>query len=244
MHMKRLRSVTWIAVAAIGALFASAEPPPASDASHTRAADKAALAPLQSLIGQWKGVGQPQRGSAKGSWSEKSDWAWRFAGGRAELVFHAPDGKYFSQARLRPAAKSGDFELLATLPDGNTEVRYTGTANPEGKLIVRADKAGAEAPAQVTIQTVANGDRMVMLYEQQAGDRLTRMAEVGSTREGVTFAAGSGKPECPVTGGVGTIAVQHNGQTYYVCCTGCRDLFLADPEGVLADYRARKAQKK
>ncbi len=242
--MKHLRLLVWIGLAATGALFAVGGPPPAADAKHTIAGDKTLLAPFQSLIGEWKGVGQPQRGSAKNSWSEKSDWAWNFADGRAEFVFHSPGGKYFSQARLRPLDKAGQFELLAALPDGKKDVRYTGAADADAKLVLKADKPQTELPAQVTIQTVAHGDRLVMLYEQQSGERLVRMAEVGSTREGATFAAGTGKPECPVTGGVGTIPVQHNGQTYYVCCTGCRDLFLADPEAVLAEYRAKKAVKK
>ncbi len=33
-----------------------------------------------------------------------------------------------------------------------------------------------------------------------------------------------------VTGGAATIAVSYGGQTYYVCCTGCRDAFTAAPE--------------
>ena len=35
---------------------------------------------------------------------------------------------------------------------------------------------------------------------------------------------------CPVTGGLGTMAVSHAGKTYYVCCTGCREAFDKDPE--------------
>ena len=44
-----------------------------------------------------------------------------------------------------------------------------------------------------------------------------------------------------VTGGEGTIAVTHDGKTYYVCCTGCRDYFNENPAEVLAEYRERKA---
>ena len=76
-------------------------------------------------------------------------------------------------------------------------------------------------------------------------DAFARLAEVGSTRKGSSFAknAASG-PECVVTGGLGTIAVEHDGKTYFVCCGGCRDLFNEDPEGVLADYRERKAAER
>jgi YHS domain-containing protein len=47
-----------------------------------------------------------------------------------------------------------------------------------------------------------------------------------------------------VTGGKGTIPVTYQGETYYVCCTGCRDLFNDDPETVLAEYRERLDEKR
>ncbi|MBW3599362.1 MAG: hypothetical protein KY475_19095, partial [Planctomycetes bacterium] len=58
-----------------------------------RLADQEALAPLQDLVGQWRGVGQPQRGSNRGAWIEESDWAWRFTDDGASLAFEAPRSK-------------------------------------------------------------------------------------------------------------------------------------------------------
>jgi hypothetical protein len=87
---------------------------------------------------------------------------------------------------------------------------------------------------------------MLMLYERAlpASGQFTRLAEVGFTRKGSGFGQGASYRECVVTGGLGTISVEHQGQTWYVCCTGCRDLFADDPAGVLADYRQRKADEK
>jgi YHS domain-containing protein len=83
------------------------------------------------------------------------------------------------------------------------------------------------------------------LYEKRIGaNSFGRLAEVGYTRKGSSFGKGGSGPECVVTGGYGTMKVEHAGKTYYVCCTGCRDLFNADPEGVLAEYRERKAQER
>jgi YHS domain-containing protein len=70
------------------------------------------------------------------------------------------------------------------------------------------------------------------------------MAEVGFTRKGGNFAKLVVERECVVTGGAGTIQVSHNGKTYWVCCTGCRDLFNDNPEQVLAEYWARKEEEK
>ena len=101
-----------------------------------------------------------------------------------------------------------------------------------------------DRPARITIRVVADGDRLLVLYERRVGEQFARLAEVGYTRKGSSFAIAGGDPhECIVTGGHGTIAVEYKGNTYYFCCTGCRDLFKQDPERVLAEYRQRKAHE-
>ncbi len=124
-------------------------------------------------------------------------------------------------------------------------MRFRGTLE-DGLLTVTADEARGEMPARMTVRLVAGGDRMLVLYEKRVGDGLyARLAEVGSTRKGSSFAkAATSGPECVVTGGLGTIAVEYEGQKYFVCCGGCRDLFNDDPAGVLADYRERKAEER
>jgi hypothetical protein len=206
------------------------------------AADKSALAALQKYVGAWRGVGQPRRGSSQDAWSETADWSWRFAEGRARLVFDAPKAKYYRSGKLTPSEKPDMFELVVTRADGSGEDCFSGTVNESGELVLkRAGDDHAPAVARITVRTVADGDRLLMLYEKQAsGDRYTRLAEVGYTRVGASFAKGLAGPECVVTGGLGTIAVEYQGKKYYVCCTGCRDLFNDDPAGVLAEYRQRK----
>ncbi|HVA47481.1 MAG TPA: hypothetical protein VNH11_14015 [Pirellulales bacterium] len=208
-------------------------------------ADKAALAPFQQFVGSWRGVGQPRRGSSQGAWTETADWAWKFAEGRAALVFDSPKGKYYRSGKLMPGEAKGQFKLTAKRADESGDDQFSGSRDANGRLVLVAVEQGqaADMPARVTIHTVAAGDRLLVLYEKRSGaaDRFVRLAEVGSTRVGAAFAKGPGEPECVVTGGLGTIAVQHQGKTYYVCCTGCRDLFNEDPEGALAEYRQRKA---
>lgn len=210
-------------------------------------ADKAALAALQPYVGSWRGVGQPRRGSNQGAWTEQSQWAWKFAEGRAALVFDAPDGKYFQSGKLTPGREEGTFELTAQRRDAQENAHFSGRIDKSGQLVLVAEAGDAppDEPARISIRTVADDDRLLMLYEKRlpGGDRFARLAEVGSTRRGASFAKGSGEPECIVTGGLGTIEVAYQGKKYYVCCTGCRDLFDDDPEGVLSDYRERKAEK-
>jgi len=34
--------------------------------------------------------------------------------------------------------------------------------------------------------------------------------------------------------------VEHKGKTYYVCCSGCRDLFVESPDKIIAKYEQKK----
>jgi YHS domain-containing protein len=227
-----------IAVAALG--IGGAEP-------DTQEADKAALAALQSYIGQWKGVGQPRRGVTKDAWIERADWAWKFTDKRAAISFESPQGKIYRSGELRPGSKPGEFRFRGTLPDGKTQEELTGAIDKDGGLVFTAESPKPGRPAQIALRQVAGGDRLVISMLQPsptAGTLLVSLAEIGYTRQGSSFGKGSTGPECIVTGGYGSMKVEHQGQTYYVCCTGCRDLFNDDPEAVLAEYKQRKAAEK
>lgn len=213
------------------------------------AADKKVLTAFQAYVGEWKGVGLPRRGSNQGAWTEEAQWAWRFTDQHAELAAEVSNGHFYSALRLQPDTKPGQFRLIAVAadqpPTAKDDEQFAGTVDADGKLALTAvGEAKPNRPARITIRVVANGDRLVVLYERRAGEQFARLAEVGYTRKGSSFAvAGSDPHECIVTGGHGTIAVEYKGNTYYFCCTGCRDLFKQDPEGVLAEYRKRKAQE-
>ncbi|MGE0606985.1 MAG: hypothetical protein AB7O62_07820 [Pirellulales bacterium] len=208
--------------------------------------DKAALAALQSYVGEWKGVGQIRRGKrSDGDWAEQAEWAWQFKDGRAAIVFEADESKYYQSGRIQPGDKTGEFVLIGTLADGTSEERFTGTANDDGKVVFVADEPAEGRPAQISLRQVADGARMLMTYEKRLGkETYSRLAEVGYTRKGSGFGKGNNGPECVVTGGYGTMTVEYEGKTYYVCCTGCRDLFNEDPAGVIAEYLERKKQER
>ncbi len=204
---------------------------------------KQALSKLQDYVGQWRGVGQVRRGSTQGAWSETADWAWKFKDGHASLTFKVADAKYFATGTLRAVAGDAAFEL--DVESDNAKLTYAGQLDEAGSLVLDAVDAPAEQPARISIRQVAEGKRMLVLFERRVGeDRYLRMAEVGYTREGSDFGKGTNYVECVVTGGVGTIPVTFEGKTYYVCCTGCRDLFNDDPAAALAEYRERKEQEK
>lgn len=239
--MRRVRSFCLLAaVCAAGGLGAGDDASPA-------AADKQALSALQPYVGAWRGVGQPKRGSNAGAWTERADWAWEFADDAAAVVFAAPEGKVFVAGKLVRGEEEGTYEFLGTPPDSETAERFRGRVNDDDRLVLEAvEEPAVGRPARVSFRLVAEGDRLLVLYEKRraGGDSFARLAEVGYTRQGSGFGRGGGGPECVVTGGYGSMSVEYMGQTYYLCCTGCRDLFNEDPAGVLAEYRERKRKER
>ena len=212
----------------------------------TRHDDQEALKAYAPVVGSWRGVGQVERGRPRGAWQESAVWAWKLTPKSAALEVTVAKGKYLKSGALRPAKISGSFVFEVVLADGSSRVflgKDGGGANKP--LVLSAD---ADAPAsglrRVTI-TPLHETRLLVLLEAEDPERhvFSRLGEVGYTREGVAFAAGDSSPLCIVTEGRGTITVSHKGKTYYVCCTGCRDLFNENPEAVLADAAARAKEK-
>jgi hypothetical protein len=157
-----------------------------------------------------------------------------------------PEGKYFRKIKLVRGEKEGDYTLLATPADGSKELTFAGTLSENGNLQLVSSEPRDGFPSRISFRFVAGGDRLLVLLEKQGAtaNQFVRMAEVGYTRKGSGFGKGTSGPECVVTGGFGSIEVMHNGQKYYVCCTGCLEYFKESPDEVIAEYKARKEAEK
>jgi hypothetical protein len=222
-------------------LIASTTAPAGEDPSG-READQRALRAYAGLVGPWKGTGQPRRSSARGAWRESAEWVWALTPRSAALTMAVEGGKYVKSIALRPGRDAGRFVLDLVRPDG-TEQRFVGRAGPREAAVFEPDgptPTGAGI-GRITL-TPLHETRFLLLLEGRDGPEgpLVRLAEVGYTRQGVAFAAGDAYPVCIVTEGRGTIRVSHGGKEYWVCCTGCRELFEDDPEGIIAEFEARK----
>jgi hypothetical protein len=213
---------------------------PGDEAKQPAAAATRALAPLQPCVGSWRGVGQPKRGSNQGAWTEECDFEWQFPETGSELVAHLRGNPYFRQLRFKPGAADGQFLLVALPVEPNSEEQRFVGSRENGAFVFTAENRQEGRPARITLRLAAGGDRLLTLFEKPQGASLVRLAEVGATRQGSSFAknARSG-PECIVTGGLGTIAVEYKGKKYFVCCGGCRDYFLENAEAVLAQRAAK-----
>ena len=244
-HSKSVAGMLFVALFIWNLVPLSADDP--ATATPTPAdlkAQKAALAHWNSLIGGWRGTGQPRRGSSTGAWREDTSWAWQFSPTESALVGTVIKGKLATTLKITAAAAPGKYHLQWT-NDAAVVRELTGQIE-DGKLVLVSAPDEQQEVHRITITTL-NELRTLILFEKRKADQqsYTRLAEVGYTREGTRLAGpGGGQPECVVTGGLGTIKVEHAGKTYYVCCTGCQQAFNDDPEGILAEYKARRDKEK
>ncbi len=255
---RRGRASVWIVFSAavicagfVGLLRAAAadkkdkQPAPeqAELSAEDRAVRRAALEEFNSLIGGWRGMGQIRRGSNRGAWQETAEWVWQLKTAEPALKYQVEQGRHLKSALLTYAPDEKQFRLTVTLPD-DTKRRYTGELDKK-KLILQSTAAQDGTVHRITI-TRLNEKRTLVLFQKRRPKRKTfsRVAEVGYTRKGTKLArSGSGTPECIVTGGKGTSTIEYKGKTYYLCCSGCREVFQDDPEAVLAEAAARAKKK-
>ena len=201
------------------------------------------LKPLNILVGSWKGTGTPE-GSLeerqKGHWIETVAWEWQFKGDDAWLTVTFEKGKYFTRGELRCATAADAFELTLTTV-GKEKLTYTGTLKGK-QLTFERPLTDAKQTERLTF-SLLHDNRITYRLESRAtsGTSLTKLYLVGLTKEGEPFAdVGRSERECIVSGGKGTIAVSHEGKTYYVCCSGCRDEFRADPAKYVKEWEAKR----
>jgi YHS domain-containing protein len=217
---------------------------PRSGDSHSQALSaKEALGQFNALIGGWRGVGQPRRGSAAGSWKEAAEWVWDFSQPAPAIRYVVTDGKLIKTARFTFDEPTGRFHAAVTEADG-TNRDYEGKFDDD-RLVLESKPDAKREIRRITV-TRLNEKRTVVLFEKKRASARSplRVAEVGYTREGTRLAVeGADGPECVVTGGKGTIQISYKGQTYYVCCSGCKQAFNENPEKILAEYRERLAKR-
>lgn len=228
-------AVAVVTVAVLGAASESAAAPRPA---------KEALQPFNDLIGSWKGTGLPagnREEALRNFWTESIAWQWQFKGKDAWLKVDFAKSKNFTTGTLRYDADKDRFVLTVQTPAKKT-LTFAGPLTKRVLMLERTD--GGES--QRLVFTLLHPNRYLYRYDvRPAGKTLFRKQyQVGATKEGVAFATGDGQPECIVSGGLGTMRVTYRGQTYYVCCGGCRDEFNADPAKYVREYEAKQKAKK
>lgn len=237
--MNALRALSIVAVGIVALVtFADDKPSPET----VVAAQKTALGQFNSRIGKWNGVGQPRRGSNQGAWQEQAEWVWDFADHGVAIRIDVAKGMLAKTLRLTFDPATKEYAGVLRTADGAVE-NYRGKFDKDGKLVLTT--SGGDEVKQITM-TLLNEKRTLILFEKRAAtqESFNRVAEVGYTRDGTRLATSSSSgPECIVTGGTGTMEVKYKGQTYYVCCSGCKQAFDDDPEGIIAEAAVRRKRE-
>jgi YHS domain len=232
-------SIAVASIVVIASLSSAAEP--------AKVKPREALQPFNFLIGSWKGTGMPEGNREekdKGWWTERITWAWQFKGDDAWLTATFETGKYYAKAELHPLPDAGKFRLIVQTSAKEMQT-LEGELKDKKLTLERTDDKSKETQ-RLTFQLL-HSNRYLYLYHvrPEGKSSFVKKYQVGATKEGEAFAVtGNSEKECPVSGGLGTIPVTYNGKTYYVCCSGCRDEFKANPEKYVKEFEEKRKKEK
>jgi hypothetical protein len=205
----------------------------------SKTAAKEALQALQDYIGPWKGNGTSEKDKSE-IWKENAMWSWRFKEKDVYLSLEVKDSKLFKNGEMRFLPNKEKYQLTMVGKDGKKQL-YEGELK-RGYLTLESRDADSKSTDQIKMNIAGDGIRLIMTLSTKPEGRtlFNKQFQVSYTKEGESFGKTAKKNECVVTGGLGTIAVSYMGQTYYVCCGGCRDAFNDNPAQIIKEYLARK----
>lgn len=207
---------------------------------------KAALQMLNEYIGNWNGSGNPDKPKPdpKDIWKESIELGWKFKGKDSWLILNFNNDKKFKGGEMRYSMEKKVY-LLTLLDKQDKKLLFEGELKEPYLTFERTDPDTKELQ-QIKMNLAGDGARLTFRYGTASSGKklIAKDYVVGCTKEGFSLGAKEKKNECIVSGGLGTSAVSYKGQTYYVCCSGCRDAFNEDPEKYIKEYEAKKKGKK
>jgi hypothetical protein len=207
---------------------------------------KEALQAFHDLIGSWRGTGSPsgtREQREKGFWQETIAWQWQFKGTDVWLRADLEKGKWYTRLELRYLPPQDAYQLKAWTV-GKEEQTFVGKLEKRRLTVTRIDAKSKQTEQLVFSLLHANRYLYSCAVKPADSAVFTQVYLVGATKNGVAFATEGEKPECVVSGGLGTTPVSYKGKTYHVCCSGCRDAFKEEPEKYVKEFEARKKEKK
>lgn len=192
---------------------------------------KKGLQEIAEFIGAWNLTADSKISGKLASWKETVSFAWKFKGDDSWLTFSVKDAKYLASGELRYNPEEKNYSLTTVDKDKN-ERRYVGGFK-KGKLTFEFKDGKSSDVTRLSFSTLSEGVRLALVVDEQKGGSgpFETLYKAAGNKEGESFAGGGAKkPECIVTGGTATMTVTYMGKTYYVCCSGCRDEFNANPK--------------
>jgi YHS domain len=206
---------------------------------------KTALEAFNEFVGEWNGSGAPDkpRADPKDAWRETARWSWRFKGAQPALILTIDAGKLMKGGELDYLADTKHYRFTENGQDGAKRV-YDGELKNGYLTLDHVDKKANETK-RLIMNSAGDGLRFIYKSAHRPEGRtlFVRDYQVAFTKKGESFASSEKKPECVVTGGLGTSTVVYKGTTYYLCCSGCRDAFNDNPEKYIKESEARKKKR-
>ncbi|QDT25616.1 hypothetical protein Enr10x_09130 [Gimesia panareensis] len=217
-----------------------------------------ALKPLQIMLGDWGGTTFKKFDGF--SAVETLDWVWDLQTNPAQpaLVMKADKSRYYNTGRLTYLTDKQKYQLTLTDKDGQKKVYEGEFSVPVQKIpgdddpnvmhstyklsLSLVEPADEKKHAQIIFNQQNNDRYMFELYDLR-GDSVARVDTINTRRKGTSFAKSDsdyGSKTCVISGGLGTSQVSFQGKSYWVCCSGCRKAFEANPEKWIAKYEANK----
>ena len=236
-----------------GAASSTAE---SADTGEKFASVRAALKPLQILIGSWNGT-------SRNAALDQPGWAWDLKTDRKQpaLRLKSDKGKYIREGRLTFLPASQEFEFTATDGDSKQHVFRGNFSEPVQDVPGDDKKMQRTYKLQLTETAAdADGEQWRLVINQQENNRyilevdrkrgtgmFNRVDTINIQREGTSFALSDtdyGEKTCIISQGLGTMSVSHKGKTYWVCCTGCKAAFEEEPDRWIAKFEELQKMKK
>ncbi|CAN5721915.1 hypothetical protein BH23PLA1_BH23PLA1_31900 [soil metagenome] len=203
-----------------------------------------AFEPFKHMVGPWKGQAAPADNPIRG-WTETHNWSWAFDEGKpVAMTLQFEGSQVLNQAQLAFDAESKQFRLEGTDPEGKP-VAFVGAIDERtNALTLDREAAGPSGEERITIRPNANKIRYTFWLDRKAprAPQYSRVITANLGKEGVAFAAAGAAadvPECIVTGGSAALSITYQGQTYPLCCTGCREQFLESPARYVEKAKSR-----
>ncbi|QDT40840.1 YHS domain protein [Gimesia alba] len=217
-----------------------------------------ALKPLQIMLGEWGGTTFKKIGGF--SSVETLGWVWDLQTDPAQpaLVMNADKSRYYENARLTYLTDKQKYQLTLTdkagkkrIYEGNFSVPLKKVPGDDDPNIMHStyklslsmvQPADENKHAQIILNQQNNDRYMFEIYDLR-GDSYARIDTINTRRKGTSFAKSDsdyGEKTCVISGGLGTSQVTYQGKSYWVCCSGCRKAFDANPEKWIAKYEANK----
>ena len=215
---------------------------------------RAALKPLQVMVGEWRG------NTFRDNAVHEAHWLWDLKSDPAQpaLVMEAEKNPFFKEARLTYLPNEAVYQLTMIDPTGS-ERKLDGRFAEEPQSVPSEDGKTLQRVFKLEFQQVApkTGEQWQVLLNQQENNRFLldlskrrgtapfrKFDTVSEQRQGTNFAfsdEGYGQKTCVISGGLGTTAVSYNGKTYWVCCSGCKAAFEENPVKWITEYEKKQS---